>query len=52
MRPRNRIFSFGIGSACSASLVKGLARATGGASEFITEGERIDENASRVFGLS
>src|SRR5207253_1075773 len=49
MRPRNRIFSFGIGTACSASLVKGLARATGGEAEFIAPGERIDEKVLRTF---
>jgi Ca-activated chloride channel family protein len=50
MRNHNRIFSFGIGSACSASLVKGVARATGGAAEFITAGERIDDKVLRTFG--
>ena len=50
MRAHNRIFSFGIGTACSASLVKGLARATGGAAEFISPGERIDEKVLRTFG--
>lgn len=49
-RTRNRIFTFGIGSASSANLVKGLARATGGAAEFITGGERIDEKVLRTFG--
>ena len=48
-RPRNRIFSFGIGPACSTHLVKGLARATGGAAEFISTGERIDEKVLRTF---
>ena len=48
-RLRNRIFSFGIGSACSTHLVKGLARATGGAAEFITTGERIDDKVLRTF---
>jgi Ca-activated chloride channel family protein len=49
MRPRNRIFSFGIGTACSTSLVKGLARATGGEAEFIAPGERIDDKVLRTF---
>ena len=49
-RARNRLFTFGIGPACSAFLVKGLARATGGAAEFITAGERIDEKVLRTFG--
>jgi hypothetical protein len=50
LRLRNRVFSFGIGSAASSSLVKGLARATGGAAEFITAGERIDDKVLRTFG--
>lgn len=48
-RARNRIFTFGIGSASSSFLVKGLARATGGAAEFISDGERIDEKVLRTF---
>jgi Ca-activated chloride channel family protein len=48
-RRANRIFSFGIGAACSTSLVKGLARATAGAAEFITGGERIDDKVLRTF---
>jgi Ca-activated chloride channel family protein len=48
-RAANRIFSFGIGAACSAFLVNGVARATGGAAEFITAGERIDEKVLRTF---
>ena len=48
-RDRNRIFSFGIGSACSAFLVKGIARATAGAAEFISAGERIDDKVLRTF---
>ena len=50
LRSHNRIFSFGIGSAASASLVKGLARASGGAAEFITGNERIDDKVLRTFG--
>ena len=50
MRGRSRIFSFGIGAAASATLVKGLARATGGAAEFITTGERIEDKVLRTFG--
>ena len=49
-RARNRIFTFGIGSACSAFLVKGLARVTGGAAEFIAAGERIEDKVLRTFG--
>jgi Ca-activated chloride channel family protein len=48
-RTNHRIFSFGIGSACSAYLVKGLARATGGAAEFISGNERIEEKVLRMF---
>jgi Ca-activated chloride channel family protein len=48
-RERNRIFSFGIGSAASAFLVKGLARATRGASEFISGSERIEDKVLRMF---
>lgn len=46
----NRIFSFGIGNACSASLVEGLARATRGATEFVGEGEAIEPKVLRTFG--
>ncbi|MDB4873266.1 MAG: hypothetical protein JWL97_4270 [Gemmatimonadales bacterium] len=49
-RMHNRIFSFGIGAASSTFLVKGIARATGGAAEFITAGERIDDKVLRTFG--
>jgi Ca-activated chloride channel family protein len=48
-RSHNRIFSFGIGPACSSFLVKGLARATGGAAEFIAYGERIETKVLRTF---
>jgi Ca-activated chloride channel homolog len=48
-RSHNRIFSFGIGAASSSYLVKGIARATGGAAEFITAGERIDDKVLRTF---
>ena len=48
-RKANRVFSFGIGSGCSQFLVKGVARATGGAAEFIAAGERIDEKVLRTF---
>ena len=46
----NRIFSFGIGNACSASLVEGLARVTRGATEFVGEGEAIEPKVLRTFG--
>lgn len=48
-RQHNRIFSFGIGPASSAFLVRGLARATGGGAEFITAGERIEDKVLRTF---
>ena len=46
----NRIFSFGIGNACSRSLVEGFARATRGATEFVGEGEAIEPKVLRTFG--
>lgn len=46
----NRIFSFGIGNACSRSLVEGIARATRGATEFVGEGEAIEPKVLRTFG--
>ena len=46
----NRIFSFGIGNACSRSLGEGLARATRGATEFVGEGEAIEPKVLRTFG--
>jgi Ca-activated chloride channel family protein len=49
-RTRNRLFTFGIGHGCSHFLVAGLARATGGAAEFIAPGERIEEKVLRTFG--
>ena len=45
----SRFFTFGIGSACSTYLVRGLARATGGAAELITENERIEDKILRTF---
>lgn len=36
-----RCFSFGIGEGASTSLIKGIARASGGAAEFITGNERM-----------
>lgn len=48
-RSWNRIFTFGIGPASSRHLIRGLAEATRGAAEFITEGERIEEKVLRTF---
>ncbi len=48
-RGRNRIFPFGIGPAVSTFLVNGLARATGGAAEFVAPGERIEAKVLRTF---
>jgi len=45
-----RIFSFGIGMGSSEFLVRGLARASGGAAEFVHPGERIEEKVLRQFG--
>jgi Ca-activated chloride channel family protein len=45
-----RIFTFGIGAGASHHLVKGLARAGGGAAEFIHPGERIEPKVVRQFG--
>uniref|UniRef100_A0A1W7RJ48 Bcsc-1 n=1 Tax=Agkistrodon contortrix contortrix TaxID=8713 RepID=A0A1W7RJ48_AGKCO len=42
---RHRCFSFGIGEGASTSLVKGIARAAGGSSEFITGKERMQAKA-------
>jgi Ca-activated chloride channel family protein len=45
----NRVFSFGIGSAPSRHLITSLAKLTGGAAEFIADGERIDTKVLRTF---
>jgi Ca-activated chloride channel family protein len=48
-RTHNRFFTFGIGPASSQHLVCSLASATGGAAEFITPNERIEEKVLRQF---
>ncbi|XP_049712876.1 von Willebrand factor A domain-containing protein 5A-like isoform X1 [Elephas maximus indicus] len=44
-RKRHRCFSFGIGEGVSTSLLKGIARATGGTSEFISAQDRMRSKA-------
>jgi hypothetical protein len=44
-----RIFTFGIGAGASQHLVRGLARAGGGAAEFIHPGERLEPKVLRQF---
>ena len=41
-----RCFTFGIGSGASTDLVEGLAKAGGGTSEFVKEGERMQAKVS------
>ncbi|XP_019602980.2 von Willebrand factor A domain-containing protein 5A isoform X1 [Rhinolophus sinicus] len=49
---RHRCFSFGIGEGASTSLIKGIARVSGGASEFITGKERMQSKALRALKRS
>ncbi len=48
-RQQARVFAFGIGTGASQHLVNGLARAGGGAAEFIHPGERIEPKVLRQF---
>ncbi|XP_011365512.1 von Willebrand factor A domain-containing protein 5A isoform X1 [Pteropus vampyrus] len=49
---RHRCFSFGIGEGASTSLIKGIARVSGGMSEFITGKERMQSKALRALKRS
>jgi hypothetical protein len=44
-----RFFTFGIGAGASQHLVRAGARASGGAAEFISPGERIEAKVMRQF---
>ena len=44
-----RFFTFGIGAGASQHLVRGIARASNGAAEFISPGERIEAKVMRQF---
>jgi Ca-activated chloride channel family protein len=44
------IFTFGIGAGCSEHLIRGVARASRAAAEFIYPGERIEPKVLRMFG--
>lgn len=48
-RSTTRLFAFGIGAGPSEHLVRGVARAGGGAAEFIAPGERIEPKVLRQF---
>ncbi|XP_011908591.1 PREDICTED: von Willebrand factor A domain-containing protein 5A isoform X1 [Cercocebus atys] len=51
-RQKHRCFSFGIGEGASTSLIKGIARASGGTSEFITGNDRMQSKALRTLKRS
>ena len=46
---KTRVFAFGIGAGVSEHLVRGVARASRGAAEFIHPGERIEPKVLRMF---
>ena len=48
-RSSNRLFTFGIGSSASGYSVRNLARVSGGAAEFISGNERIEDKVLRTF---
>jgi len=45
-----RVFAFGIGAGVSEHLIRGVARASHGAAEFIYPGERMEPKVLRMFG--
>jgi Ca-activated chloride channel homolog len=49
-RQTANVFAFGIGAGCSEHLVRGVAKASRGAAEFIYPGERIEPKVLRTFG--
>lgn len=47
-----RIFSLGVGSGCSTSLVEGIARAGKGFAQFVQDGEKMDKKIVRMLKAS